>query len=80
MNASLIRILFKCQRTHIGFKKMKETFDTTHHAEEISQQQLLALLVEAVIVRDSPGMADVDSSLLWFCREIKKRFYCRVIR
>ncbi|WP_107927047.1 asparagine synthase (glutamine-hydrolyzing) [Lysinibacillus parviboronicapiens] len=55
-------------------QKMKETFDTTHHAEEISQQQLLALLVEAVIVRDSPGMADVDSSLLWFCREIKKDF------
>ncbi|WP_107951694.1 asparagine synthase (glutamine-hydrolyzing) [Lysinibacillus parviboronicapiens] len=55
-------------------QKMKETFDTTHHAEEISQQQLIALLVEAVIVRDSPGMADVDSSLLWFCREIKKDF------
>jgi len=30
--------------------------------------------VESVIVRDSPGMADVDSSLLWFCREIKKDF------
>ncbi|MGE7093974.1 asparagine synthase (glutamine-hydrolyzing) [Lysinibacillus sp. NPDC048646] len=55
-------------------QKMKETFDTTHHAEEISQQQLIDLLIEAVVVRDSPGMADVDSSLLWFCREIKKDF------
>ncbi|MEB2282765.1 asparagine synthase (glutamine-hydrolyzing) [Lysinibacillus xylanilyticus] len=55
-------------------QKMTGTFSTTHHAEEISQQQLIDCLVESVIVRDSPGMADVDSSLLWFCREIKKDF------
>ncbi|MGE7696711.1 asparagine synthase (glutamine-hydrolyzing) [Lysinibacillus sp. NPDC094177] len=55
-------------------QKMTDTFNTTHHAEEISQQQLIDFLVESVIVRDSPGMADVDSSLLWFCREIKKDF------
>ncbi len=53
---------------------MTEAFKTTHHAEEITQQQLIDLLVESVIVRDSPGMADVDSSLLWFCREIKRDF------
>lgn len=55
-------------------EQMTNTFKTDHHAEEISQQQLIDLLVESVIVRDSPGMADVDSSLLWFCREIKKDF------
>lgn len=55
-------------------QKMIEAFQTTHHAEEISQQQLIDLLVESVIVRDSPGMADVDSSLLWFCRKIKRDF------
>ncbi|WP_374964359.1 asparagine synthase (glutamine-hydrolyzing) [Lysinibacillus sp. RS5] len=55
-------------------QKMTGTFSTTHHTEEISQQQLIDLLVESVIVRDSPGMADVDSSLLWFCREIKRDF------
>ncbi|MGE8001513.1 asparagine synthase (glutamine-hydrolyzing) [Lysinibacillus sp. NPDC093190] len=55
-------------------QKMTDAFSTTHHAEEISQQQLIDSLVESVIVRDSPGMADVDSSLLWFCREIKKDF------
>jgi len=55
-------------------QKMTDTFSTTHHAEEISQQQLIDWLVESVVVRDSPGMADVDSSLLWFCREIKKDF------
>jgi len=55
-------------------QKMTETFKTIHHAEEITQQQLIDLLVDSVIVRDSPGMADVDSSLLWFCREIKRDF------
>ncbi|MFJ7734443.1 asparagine synthase (glutamine-hydrolyzing) [Lysinibacillus sp. NPDC097231] len=55
-------------------QKMTDNFSTIHHAEEISQQQLINLLVESVIVRDSPGMADIDSSLLWFCRKIKKDF------
>ena len=55
-------------------EKMRDSFNTMHHAEVISQQQLIDLLKEAVFVRDAPGMADVDSSLLWFCREIKKDF------
>jgi asparagine synthase (glutamine-hydrolysing) len=54
--------------------KMSETFNTIHHYSVISQEQLAADLIEAVHVRDLPGMADVDSSLLWFCREIKKDF------
>ena len=32
----------------------------------------VAALLEAVDARDLPGMADVDSSLLLFCREIRK--------
>lgn len=55
-------------------QKMNDTFDTMHHSEVISQQKLIDLLTEAVLVRDAPGMADVDSSLLWFCKEIKKDF------
>lgn len=31
------------------------------------------LLKEATLYRDLPGQADIDSSLLYFCREIKKR-------
>ena len=55
-------------------QKMSETFNTIHHYCVISQEQLAEDLLEAVHVRDLPGMADVDSSLLWFCREIKKDF------
>ena len=54
--------------------KCTETFNTIHHCSVISQEQLAEDLIEAVHVRDLPGMADVDSSLLWFCREIKKDF------
>lgn len=54
--------------------KMTETFQTVHHHSVISQQDLASYLTEAVHVRDLPGMADIDSSLLWFCREIKQDF------
>lgn len=54
--------------------KMTETYGTVHHNSIISQRDLADYLTEAVHVRDLPGMADIDSSLLWFCREIKQDF------
>jgi len=53
---------------------MVNQFDTRHHNRTISQAQLVNDLLEATHVRDLPGMADIDSSLLWFCKEIKKDF------
>ncbi|HDX9640314.1 TPA: asparagine synthase (glutamine-hydrolyzing) [Bacillus mobilis] len=53
---------------------MTDTFETIHHRCVISNEQLAQYLTEAVLVRDLPGMADIDSSLLWFCREIKQDF------
>ncbi|WP_400246448.1 asparagine synthase (glutamine-hydrolyzing) [Niallia sp. JL1B1071] len=58
----------------VYIKKMTDTFGTIHHNCVITQETLADFLHEAVTVRDVPGMADVDSSLLWFCREIKKDF------
>ncbi|WP_027408980.1 asparagine synthase (glutamine-hydrolyzing) [Anoxybacteroides tepidamans] len=55
-------------------EKMSKAFGTVHHRCVISQQDLADHLTEAVVVRDLPGMADVDSSLLWFCRQIKQDF------
>ncbi len=55
-------------------KKMTDAFETVHHNCVISQQDLADYLIEAVHYRDLPGMADIDSSLLWFCKEIKKDF------
>ena len=53
-------------------EKMTQSFGTIHHSSIIGQEELAEYLKEAVLVRDTPGMADVDSSLLWFCKEIKK--------
>ncbi|RDI47807.1 asparagine synthase (glutamine-hydrolyzing) [Falsibacillus pallidus] len=55
-------------------EQMVNTFGTKHHYSVISQEELVENLEEAVLVRDLPGMADVDSSLLWFCKEIKQDF------
>ncbi|HEX3015570.1 MAG TPA: asparagine synthase (glutamine-hydrolyzing) [Desulfobacteria bacterium] len=45
---------------------------TVHHTVKVDTPQLVDALTDAVVARDLPGMADVDSSLLLFCREIKK--------
>ena len=55
-------------------KKMTDSFNTIHHNCVISQQELVNLLEDAVYYRDLPGMADIDSSLLWFCAQIKKEY------
>ena len=44
----------------------------THNYLEITLEELANYLKEAVICKDLPGMADIDSSLLWFCRKVKK--------
>jgi asparagine synthase (glutamine-hydrolysing) len=53
-------------------KKMVDAFQTEHHDEIISGVELADYLKEAVLLRDQPGMADIDSSLLWFCQKIKQ--------
>ena len=46
---------------------------TDHTILTVSQQKIADLLTEAVKYRDYPGMADIDSSLLYYCREVKNR-------
>lgn len=53
-------------------KKVSAALGTIHHSHIIDTEQLVGHLKDAVLVRDLPGMADIDSSLLWFCSEIKK--------
>lgn len=51
---------------------MQETQNTDHHWCVLTPQMLLDELNNAVQARDLPGMADVDFSLLAFCRQIKQ--------
>ncbi len=53
-------------------ERMRQAFHTNHHVLTCPQQPLVTLLEEAAEARDFPGMADVGSSLLYFCREIRK--------
>lgn len=45
---------------------------TKHHTIYLDTPELADSLKEAMIARDLPGMADVDSSLLLFCKAVKK--------
>lgn len=53
-------------------QRMTETFHTRHTNLICPIPALVSLLPEAVLYKDLPGMADVDSSLLYFCREVAK--------
>ncbi len=53
---------------------MSKTFNTNHQRCVITNEELVHYLEEATECRDLPGMADVDSSLLWFCQKIKQNF------
>ena len=49
----------------------KNTY-SKHHTVMLDTPVLAAALKNAMIARDMPGMADVDSSLYLFCKEVKK--------
>ena len=46
---------------------------TDHTVLTVPTDEVAACLSDAVRARDFPGQADIDSSLLWFCRQVKKR-------
>jgi len=51
---------------------MRRELMTEHRDVVLTARELNDVLEEATIARDLPGMADVDFSLLAFCREIRK--------
>ena len=51
---------------------MNKNLHTNHHKIVIDTPELAKYLEEAMIARDMPGMADIDSSLLLFCKYVKK--------
>ena len=51
---------------------MQKELNTEHRWTLLTPEALISHLEEATIARDLPGMADVDFSLLAFCKEIRK--------
>lgn len=52
---------------------MQKKLDTDHTRIVLDTPELASALEDAMIARDFPGMADVDSSLLLFCRQVKEK-------
>ena len=50
---------------------MKNKLNTNHKVVMLDTPELATSLEDAMIARDLPGMADVDSSLLLFCKNVK---------
>ncbi|MCM8711780.1 asparagine synthase (glutamine-hydrolyzing) [Clostridium sp. SYSU_GA19001] len=52
--------------------KMVKFIGSNHHNVYLDNNKLAQALYEAVKANDLPGMADIDSSLYLFCREVRK--------
>lgn len=55
-------------------QEMANFLKTDHRTYTIKQEELADSLKNAMLARDLPGMADIDSSLFLFCKEIRKDF------
>ena len=53
-------------------KLMSEFIDSDHHWSVFTPDELVGELENVTVARDLPGMADVDFSLLAFCRVVRK--------
>lgn len=51
---------------------MRRTIDSQHTQTVLTPEDLIGSLEEATAARDLPGMADVDFSLIAFCKQIRK--------
>lgn len=54
-------------------EQMQERYPTNHTLCTITQEELAIRLKDAMIARGFPGMADVDSSLLWLCEQVEAK-------
>lgn len=63
--------LFQPQSDDSYARYMADWLGTEHHVLTASTEDVVSLLGPAALARDFPGQADIDSSLLYFCQQIK---------
>lgn len=63
---------FQPERDRPYVDKMLSHIDVHHTYLQCEEYELAKLLEEAVYAKDLPGMADVDASMLYFCRLVKR--------
>jgi len=64
---------FQPDSDQVWAKMMAKRISSNHHSILLQQTSLAEALKDAVIANDLPGMADIDSSLLLFCEEVRKK-------
>lgn len=63
---------FQPERDKPYVDKVLNMYQTNHTYLECNEAELADVLYDSVDAKDLPGMADVDASLLYFCRMVKK--------
>lgn len=64
---------FQPDSDDVYIRHMRDHLGVQHTTIMLETDELVDALFEAVEARDLPGMADVDSSLLLFCRKVKEQ-------
>ncbi len=64
--------LFQPEADDMYARYLADYLGTNHTVLTATTPKLIEYLKEATDARDLPGMADIDSSLLFYCREVKK--------
>lgn len=64
--------LFQPQGDDLYARRLAKDLGTDHTVLTIPTTEVAKCLDNAAIYRDMPGQADIDSSLLWFCRQVKR--------
>lgn len=68
------KTLFQPNADYEYIGQMVRSTNSRHHEIVLDNKDLYDALYPSVEARDLPGYVDIDSSLLLFCREIKKSF------
>ena len=68
------KTLFQPNADYEYIGMMVQSTGARHHEIVLDNEEVMHALIPSVRARDLPGYADIDSSLLLFCREIKKLF------
>lgn len=63
---------FQPDRDEAWALKVSAALGTSHTTLLCDNDRLEESLLEGVIAKDLPGMSDIDGSLLYFCRQVKK--------
>lgn len=71
-NADYAPTLFQPNKDDAYARLMAEHIGSAHRVLTIPTKSLADALEAAMLARDFPGQADIDSSLLWFCARIKE--------